>query len=84
MPRTSIFEELNKMAQSQHDKKLIVENRADHIITSAINLFEYIDSNYTDDQADQLMKRFISSIRGKDPKRFSRAIAKVENDQINK
>ena len=53
MPRTTIFEELNKLAPARSDKSAILENRGNHIITSAINLLEYIDKNYTDEEADQ-------------------------------
>lgn len=79
MSRSTIFEELNKLKPVKKDKGLILETRGNHIITSAINLLEYIDNNYDEEQADQLLKRFISSIRGRDPERFSRAVAKLDN-----
>jgi hypothetical protein len=77
--RKSIFEELNDLRPTK-DKDSIVESRADHILSSAINLFEYMENNYTDEEFDQLQKRFISSIKGKDPKRFSRALYKIKKD----
>lgn len=80
MARKSIFEELNNLAPVR-DKNLIVENRADHIIASAINLFEYINKTYSDEEADQLLKRFISSIKGKDPKRFQRAVSRINESK---
>lgn len=77
--RKSIFEELNDLAPPK-DKNAIVESRADHVITSAIHLLEYMEKNYNSDEFEQLHKRFLSSIRGKDPKRFARALGKIDKE----
>jgi hypothetical protein len=62
----------------QKNKEELVETRAQHIIVSAINLLESIDNSFTPAEADALRKRFISSIRGADPCRFSRMIKKIK------
>lgn len=77
--RKSIFEELNDLAPPK-DKNAIVESRADHVITSAINLLEYMEKHYESEEFEQLHKRFMSSIRGKDPKRFTRALGKLDKE----
>ena len=76
MTRKSLFEELNEFAPVT-TKEVIVENRANHAISSVINLLEYIEQNFSEEDAMNLQRRLISSIKGKDPKRFSRALDKV-------
>jgi hypothetical protein len=57
------------------------EMRAQHIISSAMNLLESLEREYDTEEFDQLKKRFISSIRGNDPKRFSRSIMKIKESK---
>ena len=76
MNRKSLFEELNEFASVSMEEK-IIENRANHVISSAINLVEFIETHYTTEEAINLHRRLISSIKGKDPKRFSRALSKI-------
>jgi hypothetical protein len=75
----SILEEINTFVPLKK-KEDIVESRAQHIISSAINLFEYLDSNFSDEEACMLKNRFISSIKGSDTTRFSRAVKKIKED----
>ena len=65
----------------QTNKAEIIESRAQHIITSAINLLESIEHSYSADEADILKKRFISSIKGSDPLRFTRMINKITSGE---
>lgn len=76
MSRKSLFEELNEFAPVT-SKEVIIENRANHAISSVINLLEYIEKNFTEEDALNLQRRLISSIKGKDPKRFARALNKI-------
>lgn len=73
------------MALSRHvpeeNKEDAYEMRAQHIISSAINLLESMESEYSEREFDQLKKRFISSIKGNDPKRFSRSIMKIKESK---
>lgn len=62
--------------KNKHD---IVEAKAAHIIASAIHLLEYINQNYSEEDAENLSKRFLSSIRGADPERFIRATRRIKN-----
>lgn len=72
----SILEEINSFVPEKNREELI-EARAQHIIVSAINLLESIDRSFSPTEADLLKRRFMSSIRGIDPERFSRMIKKI-------
>ncbi len=63
---------------SNRDIPHIVESRGNNIITSAVNLIEFIQRNYDDVQADQLEKKLLSAIRGRDKSRFSKTIKKYQ------
>lgn len=78
----SILEELNTFV-SQKNREEIIESKAQHIIVSAINLIEMIESKYTNVEADALKKRFISSIKGKDPDRFTRMVDKIKEGRLD-
>lgn len=71
--RKSLFEELSSIAVSK-DKDRILEQKAENIIASAINLIEYINSHYDADVASDLTKRLVNSIRTQDPRKFKRGI----------
>lgn len=72
----SILEELNNLV-AERDRNLVIENRATHIINSAINLIEQIEKNFDEDSARDLTNRFLNSIRGRDGSKFNRGIRKA-------
>jgi hypothetical protein len=73
----SILEEISAFVP-QKGKEELIEARAQHIIVSAINLLESIDEHFTPEEADMLKKRFVSSIRGSDPNRFTRMVKRIK------
>lgn len=73
----SILEEINQYVPSKN-KEDVIESRAHHAISSAINILDLIRENYSPAEAEILEKRFLSSIKGKDVKRFSRSISKIK------
>ena len=73
----SILEEISSYVPHKNKEDLI-EARAQHIIISAINLLETIDESFSPDEADALKKRFVSSIRGADPNRFTRMVNRIK------
>lgn len=77
----SILEEISTYVP-QKSKEDLIEARAQHIIVSAINLLESIDANFTPDAAEMLKKRFVSSIRGGDPQRFTRMVLRVKSGEL--
>ncbi len=74
----SILEEISSYVP-QKSKEDLIEARAQHIIVSAINLLESIDRTFTPEEAEALKKRFVSSIRGADPNRFTRMVKRIRN-----
>ena len=52
-----------------------------HVISGAINLIEYIQEYYNADTALELERRLVNSIRGRDAKKFTRAIVKLKESR---
>lgn len=76
----SLLEELNSIAVKR-DSEAVVESRAAHVINSAINLLSIIKENFPPDQAYELERRFINSIRSGDPAKFTRGIRKLRDSK---
>lgn len=74
----SLLEELNAVAQKKNGEA-IVETRATHVIDSAINLLTLIKESFPPDQAYELERRLINSIRAGDPSKFTRGIRKIRD-----
>jgi hypothetical protein len=72
----SLLEELESIGANR-DVPHIVESRGNNIITSALNLIEYIQRNYDAEQAELLEKKLLSAIRGRDNTRFSKTLKKI-------
>ena len=79
----SILQELNEIAEVRN-KDSLFESRATNIINSAINLLESIHKHYSPDDAAELERRFINSIRGQDPAKFTRGIRRIVEDRKQK
>lgn len=75
----SILDEISSMVPGE-DKGLVIESRANHIINSAINLLQLINESFSDEEADELERRLINSIRGKDPNKFIRGLRRIRNE----
>lgn len=75
----SLLTELDELL-THKDKENILESRATHIITGAINLIKNIRETYDPDTATKLENRLLNAIRGQDPKKFSRGIRKVRDE----
>lgn len=75
----SILEEIG--GTTDVDKSVFVENRAKHLIASSRNIINYINENFDEDMANDLVKRLINSIKTGDDRKFVRGIRKgKEND----
>lgn len=75
----SLLQELQSYGEKK-DMNHIIESRASNIITSAINLIELIQRNYSSEKAEILEKKLISAIKSKDQSRFSKSIRKKNED----
>lgn len=74
----SLLEELNSITFKK-DNEAVIESRATHVINSAINLLAIIKENFPSEQAYELERRFINSIKSSDPSKFTRGIRKVRD-----
>ena len=75
----SILDELDTMLVHK-DRENLVESRATHVISGAINLINYIRENYEPEQADELERRLLNSIRGQDPEKFKRGVRRMRSE----
>jgi|TARA_B100000925_G_scaffold278859_1_gene248061 hypothetical protein len=72
----SILEELNNLHQKR-DSDSFIATTGNNIIESAINLLQRINSEYDEETALDLERRFINSIKSSDPRKFKRGVQKV-------
>ena len=79
----SILDELETL-KFQKDKENFTETRANHIIVGAINLINFIKENYEPEQAEELERRLLNSIRAQDSSKFSRGLKRITNESKNK
>jgi|TARA_Y100000389_G_scaffold194973_1_gene225699 hypothetical protein len=75
----SILTELDELLIHK-DKENLLESRANNVIKSAINIIQHIHESYDDVTATKLENRFLNAIKGQDPKKFSRGIRKVKDE----
>lgn len=73
----SILDELDTLL-SHKDKDSLVESRASHVIQGAINLINYIKENYDTENAIELERRLLNSIRTQDVTKFTRGIRRIK------
>lgn len=80
----SILEELDAIyteKQADRDRRYIIESRASNVIASAIRLVEQIESSYSPEQADNLIRKLLNAIRTKDAGKFTRTVRRTDADQ---
>ncbi len=75
----SILDELAHMPVSK-DRENLVESRAGHVISGAINLINYIKENYDAEQSAELERRLLNSIRAQDPAKFARGVRRFKRE----
>lgn len=75
----SLLEELDSM-YVERDRRLIIENRAQNVIESAIRLLEQIEQEYTAEQAENLTRKLLNAIRLKDTGKFARSVRRTHAD----
>jgi hypothetical protein len=76
----SLLEELNSIVVKKQSEA-VIESRAAHVIDSAINLLKLIKENYEPDEAYELERRLINSIKGGDPNKFVRSIRRLRDNK---
>jgi len=76
----SILQEIISM-DVEHDKKHVIRSRADNIIESAIRLIDLIEDAYTEDEATDLTRKMLNSIRTKDSRKFQRSFKRINENK---
>ena len=76
----SLLEEFDNIIRVGQ-KEEIIESRANHAIKSAINVLNLIKESFEPSMADELEKRFINAIKGKDYAKFERGISKIKQEK---
>ena len=71
----SLLQELEAIGNNR-DTSHVIESRAHNIITSAINLLEMINRNYTKEQAEILERKLLGAIKSRYQGKFSKSIKK--------
>jgi hypothetical protein len=75
----SILDELESIYQEKHsgsDQNYIIESRARNVIASAVRLVEQMEEAYTEQEAENLSRKFLNAIRTRDANKFARALRK--------
>lgn len=75
----SLLEELNAVSVKR-DSESALETRASHLINSVANLMSLIRESYTPEQAADLERRMLSSLRSGNPAKFVRGIRKLRDE----
>ena len=76
----SLLEELNSISEKKNSEA-IIEARATHVIDSAINLLTLIKENFSPEDAYELERRLLNSIKGGDASKFTRGIRKLRDNK---
>ena len=76
----SILEELESL-HIEKDKKDVIRSRADNIIESAGRLLDLINETYSEDEADDLTRKFLNSIRTRDERKFQRSLKRINESK---
>jgi hypothetical protein len=77
----SILEELDAIyveRNANRDRQYIIESRASNVIASAIRLIEQIEESYSEDQAENLVRKLLNAIRDRDSTKFTRSVRKSD------
>lgn len=78
----SILEELDSL-YSERDKSHVIESRASNVIASAVRLLEQIESQYSAEEAENLTRKLLNSIKSKDAGRFTRSLRRTNENKRN-
>ena len=73
----SILEEINSIAPKS-SKEQILSYRSENVLGSAIQLLEYIETNFEETTQADLRKRFMLSLKNKDMGIFERGVMKLK------
>jgi hypothetical protein len=73
----NFLDELRGSAPTSVDKHAVIEARAQQVIAAAGHLVGLIDKLYEADQAEELKRRLLASIRDSDGSKFHRKVVQL-------
>lgn len=76
----SILEELSSLGTGRNTE-LLIENRGQNIIDSAVNLLSLIKQQFNEEESAELERRFLNAIRTGDPRKFRRGVHKIQEQR---
>jgi hypothetical protein len=76
----SILDAINDTIPEK-DKMLITETRSSHAMASAINFIHFLQENYSKEESEELIKRFVNAVRTDDPKKFYRGLNHIKENK---
>lgn len=62
----------------EKEKTKMTETRGSHAIAAGINFINLLKENYSQEESEALIKRFVNAIRTEDPKKFFRGIHHIQ------
>lgn len=74
----NFLDELDKCVPAK-SKHTVIESRAAHIIASAVNLAQLIRESYSEEDANDLVKRLYRSMITEDERKFMRKIKELRS-----
>lgn len=77
----NILREIELLAPKNGKHEFIVE-KSEHAYEAVRKLFDLIESEYSDEDAEDLMKRFINAARTRDFKKFKRGIDRIKKEKM--
>lgn len=63
---------------TSRSNELLIENRGQNIIESAVNLLSLVKQQFNEEEALELERRFLNAIRTGDPRKFKRGVNKIQ------
>lgn len=63
--KKSILNELHSFGRTR-DKYLVLESRSEQFISSGINLIKYLEENFSPEEAEEISKRLVNSLKSRD------------------
>lgn len=77
----SLIEELSKVVPAK-DKDLFIQGQASNLLSSINYLMEMISNNFSEDESEDLKKRFLVAAKNNDPDKFNRKLTELRNRKM--
>lgn len=78
--KKSILSELHSFARTR-DKYMVLESRSEQFISSGINIMKYLEENFSPEEAEEISRRLINSLKSKDFGKSRKRIRQLREEQ---